>query len=200
MRRVLFAAVGACLIAAGLLWLRGNEQESDAAAAEAALALPVLRQQITESREGERPSGPEQSEMPEIEVDGRRYIGLLEIPALELELPVLSAWSDANGKIAPCRYSGTVSGNDLIICAHNYKSHFGRLPTLSAGDEVIFTDVEETRTMYQITGFDVLPGTAQEEMEAGEWDMTLFTCTAGGKKRYAVRAVKNDTPKIGNQQ
>lgn len=32
-------------------------------------------------------------DMPEKEVDGQRYIGVLRIPALSLELPVISEWS-----------------------------------------------------------------------------------------------------------
>ena len=32
-----------------------------------------------------------------------------------------------------------------------------------------------------------LPGTAIQEMEAGDWDLTLFTCDAGGTARVTVR-------------
>ena len=38
-----------------------------------------------------------------------------------------------------------------------------------------------------------LPGTAVEQMQFGDaddWDLTLFTCTLGGRSRVTVRAVK----------
>ena len=35
--------------------------------------------------------------------------------------------------------------------------------------------------------FLMLPGTAVEDMELGIWDLTLFTCTYGGRSRIAVR-------------
>jgi sortase A len=64
--------------------------------------------------------------MPEMEVDGYTYIGKLTIPSLELELPIINQWDYDALKVAPCRYSGAVLTDNLIILAHNYSSHFGR--------------------------------------------------------------------------
>lgn len=193
MKRVCSIVLGISLIFAGLEWLSMNERESDEAAASAALAVPVLQEQILmKATEETFPEAVQKLEMTEVEVDGRFYIGVLEIPQLELELPILSSWSDANAKIAPCRYSGTSMTSDLIICAHNYKSHFGRLPALAVGDAVTFTDVEGICTTYVVSDLEVLAGTALEQMESGDWDLTLFTCTAGGKNRFAVRCAKDE--------
>lgn len=192
MKRVCSIVLGLSLIFAGIEWLSMNERESEEAAASAALAVPVLQEQILMKETKEAiPEAVQKLEMTEVEVDGRFYIGVLEIPQLKLELPILSSWSEANAKIAPCRYSGTSMSNDLIICAHNYKSHFGRLPALAVGDMVTFTDVEGTCTAYLVSNLEVLDGTALDQMESGDWDLTLFTCTAGGKKRFAVRCMKD---------
>ena len=131
-------------------------------------------------------------EMPEQEIDGIPYIGVLEIPALALELPVVSRWSKANARVAPCRYKGSVYVNDMIICAHNYQSHFGGLSSLSVGDSVLFTDMEGNLFRYQIMAFEVMDGTDIEQMESGDWDLTLFTCTYGGKSRLTVRCERAD--------
>ena len=125
--------------------------------------------------------------MPTVEVDGSDYIGTLEIPSLELSLPVMSEWSYPKLRIAPCRYLGSAYLGDLIIAAHNYDSHFGRLSRLTAGDAVIFTDGDGNVFRYAVSQIQELPGTAIEEMEAGEWDLTLFTCTLGGRARVTVR-------------
>ena len=53
---------------------------------------------------GQQPLG---EEMAIEEIDGRRYIGTIEIPALDKKLPVLEDWSYDNLKISPCRYTGT---------------------------------------------------------------------------------------------
>ena len=131
-------------------------------------------------------------EMPTQRIDGREYIGLLGIPALGLELPILSQWSYPNLKVAPCRYEGSAYTDDMILAAHNYPAHFGNLKNLRPGDEVTFTDVDGNRFRYQVVELEILQPTAVEEMEAGEWDLTLFTCTLGGQSRVTVRCQRTD--------
>ena len=70
------------------------------------------------------------TEMATIKVDGYDCIGVLSVPTLELELPVLTDWSYAKLKQAPCHYSGSYYEADFVIAAHNYKAHFGRLSEL----------------------------------------------------------------------
>ena len=50
-----------------------------------------------------------------IEVNGRIYAGVIYIPSLQLELPVLSEWSYDNLDISPCRYSGSAFKGNLIM-------------------------------------------------------------------------------------
>ena len=121
------------------------------------------------------------------EVDGHRYIGMISIPVIDMALPVQEDWSPALLKTSPCRYMGSPYRGDLIICAHNYDTHFGRLKNLLPGDEVVFTDVEENEFRYTVVELETLAGTAVEEMKSGEWDLTLFTCTLGGQTRVTVR-------------
>ena len=125
-------------------------------------------------------------EMTEVEIDGYGYIGCLAIPALNLELPVMGDWDYTRLNIAPCRYTGTTGGNDLVVMAHNFDKHFGRLRELSEGDEVVFTDMDGIVNRYRVVGVDVLAPTAVAEMTAGDFDLTLFTCTFGGQSRVTV--------------
>ena len=129
-------------------------------------------------------------EMPETEIDGESYIGILELPALGLELPVMGEWSYARLRTAPCRYRGSAYQGDLIIAAHNYRGHFGNLKELRQGDIVRFTDVEGNVLSYTVAETELLDGSDVEAMEAGDWDLTLFTCTVGGKTRVTVRCLR----------
>ena len=126
-------------------------------------------------------------ELPVREIDGHRYIGMVSIPVIDMALPVQEDWSPALLKTSPCRYMGSPYRGDLIICAHNYDTHFGRLKNLMPGDELVFTDVEENEFRYTVVELETLAGTAVEEMKNGEWDLTLFTCTLGGQTRVTVR-------------
>lgn len=126
-------------------------------------------------------------EMPVETINGIAYIGVLRISVLELELPVISQLSDSSLKIAPCRYSGSAYLDDLILCAHNYSSHFGNLKALQSGDTVTFTDMDGNKFYYEVVEKETLQPSAVEEMENGNWDLTLFTCTIDGSARITVR-------------
>ena len=126
-------------------------------------------------------------EMPVITVDGVDYVGILSIPALALELPVISRWSYANLKLAPCRYSGSAYLGDLVIAAHNYPAYFRDLKQLAQGDTVTFTDADGNVFSYQVADMETLAPTETENMISGDYDLTLFTCTVCGQSRVAVR-------------
>ena len=127
------------------------------------------------------------AEMTTVKVDGYECIGILSIPVLNLELPVLTDWSYAKLKIAPCHYYGTYFESDFVIAAHNYQSHFGRLPQLQPKDLVLFTDVSGTTHCYEVVLIETLPGNATEEMITSGFDLSLYTCTSGGSNRVTVR-------------
>ena len=128
-----------------------------------------------------------QSKMPTINVNGYECIGILSIPVLDLELPVLTDWSYAKLKKAPCHYYGTYYEKDFVIAAHNYKSHFGRLSELQAGDIVVFTDINNIEHYYEVVLLETLPKNATKEMITSGFDLSLYTCTPGGSNRVTVR-------------
>ena len=77
-----------------------------------------MQKTITEHQQENETAAPQPvldptQEMTTVEVEGRDYIGVLSIPAVERELPVMAQWSYAGLKIAPGRYSGTTYGDDL---------------------------------------------------------------------------------------
>ena len=125
--------------------------------------------------------------MPEETIDGRNYIGVLDIPALDLSFPIISEWSYDALQIAPCRYSGSAYLDNLVIAGHNYRSHFASLPQLQPGDTVTFTDMDGNVFSYAVSSLETLSSYAISDMTSGDWDLTLFTCTVGGQSRLAIR-------------
>lgn len=189
--------LGAALVLGALSLFLYNQHEAAEAEQAAQILLPQLVEKIQES-DGEtqapEPAAetpveyltPSDLEMTEVVINGYAYIGYLSIPGLGLELPVMSGWDYTRLQIAPCRYTGSLRGEDLVIMAHNYANHFGRLASLSEGDSVIFTDMDGTATAFEVVGMDILAPTAVEEMISGDFDLTLFTCTYGGRNRVTV--------------
>lgn len=196
---------GLVLIGAALGLLLHNQREE----ARAAQAVEEVAPRIVEAiggRQAQQAQIPKESlpaffreqepdpdrEMPAVTIDGQDYIGYLSIPALELELPVMGQWSYPRLRMAPCRYTGSLYKDDLVVMAHNYSKHFGRLDQLRPGDRIEFTDMDGLTVAFQVTVLDVLAPEAIQKMTAGEYDLTLFTCTYGGKSRVTVRCDKTE--------
>ena len=156
-------------------------------------ALPNARPSggIGEAAQEAELSGTEEPTMPgemaTVLLDGYDCIGLLNIPVLELELPVLTDWSYQKLRKAPCLYYGTYYEPDFVIAAHNYASHFGRLSQLRPGDLVMFTDVHGVVRYYEVVLLETLPKEATKEMITSGFDLSLYTCTPGGSNRVTVR-------------
>ncbi len=192
--------LGTALIFGALSLFLFNAREAEQAQEASAELMPQLIEVIvereavpTEPATYEQPVGtpieyldPSAFEMTEVEINGYDYIGYLSIPAIDLELPVMADWDYTRLRTAPCRYTGSVRGENLVILAHNYWIHFGHLSELCEGDSVFFTDMDGIQTMYEVVGQDILDPYAVEEMISGEFDLTLFTCTFGGKSRVTV--------------
>lgn len=208
--------MGLLLLAASLCLAGYNLYLSYHSDPETALELDVLKSEIAENTEAKKEkaealtAAPEPSvtpspedtsgepaieapkethpdQMPENVVGNKHYVGVLSIEALELELAVQSEYSDNNAMYTPCRYRGTTYEDNLVICAHNYKKHFGQLEKLNIGDRISFTDVDGNTIDYSVVLKETLERTAIEEMTSGEYDLTLFTCTPGGAARVTIR-------------
>ena len=129
-------------------------------------------------------------EMPVQTIDGMDYVGFIEIPKLNVYLPVAAESNDSNLKIAPCRFYGTTYHNNFVIGAHNYRSHFGYLYKLTYDDTVKFTDMDGITTEYFVADIETLEADQGTVLCSGEWPLSLYTCTFSGEKRLVLRCEK----------
>lgn len=127
--------------------------------------------------------------MPTVEIDGDLYIGYLAVPSLNLKLPVMASWSYEGLKKSPGHYAGSYYQNNLVIAGHNYLRHFTKIKTLPTGSLIEFTDVNGVTRKYRVGWFETIKPKDIKEMCTGDWDMTLFTCSADGTQRVAVRCL-----------
>lgn len=129
-------------------------------------------------------------EMPVLSLNNTKFVGYLEIPQLGLTLPVAASFSMNQLKSTPALYSGSVYRGDMVIAAHNYNSHFGRLNQLKDGDEVRFICSDGTVYRYTVGWSEKIAPSDRETMVTDDrWDLTLFTCTYNGKQRFTLRCV-----------
>lgn len=198
------------LAAAGLAGAYLHEART--AALDSAETLAALRRQTPETRPARRrpvpafisPDAPQTPlylldpalPAPTVELDGRQYIGTVEVPALGEAAPVLGEAAPVLGeysisglKSAACRWSGSLSEGDLVLCAHNYLKPFDALKTLLPGDAVRFTDADGNGFSFRVAAVETLEAWETEAMECSGYPLTLYTCTVGGQYRVTVRCI-----------
>lgn len=162
----------------------------------------------TESESGDyvRPDAPEVTSDLDVTIqkiidaageDG--VIGILEIPELNEELPIIGKWSYKLLKISVCRYKGPdpLEDGNLVIIGHNYKngSHFGRLSDLSVGSEVFLTNAATgERVRYEVYQIKSIASDAFSALKTyhGDAGLTLMTCKDNGTNRLLVRCEQKD--------
>ena len=188
-RKIAFVlmAVGILLICSALGVLVYNNYENKKAQESSDALIDEIRVHIAESELAQDITDPFDTEMTVKEIDGYGYIGYISVPALGIDLPVMSQWDYSRLKISPCRYFGSTKTDNLVIAAHNYKVHFGYIGNLKPGDYVIFTDMDANVYNYKVDFVDVvLPTDVDKVTDSGD-DLILYTCTYGGAKRIVVR-------------
>jgi sortase A len=184
----LFVIVGVFLILISLTMTVYNKYEDLKAGKDANETLNIIKNEITSQKHvvDTLPTD-EVREMKTININGDEFIGTITIPSINLELPVLSKFSNSNLKKAPCRYYGNLFTNDLIICAHAYETFFANLNKLKQNDLIIFTDVDGNIYTYEVLEVEVLKETDVDKMVNNEFDLTLYTCTYDNTGRVTVR-------------
>lgn len=180
-------SVGVIFIGLAMGLLIYNNYENRKAQENSDALMESIRLSIVEVESEEVATDPFEEEMKIKEINGYGYIGYLSIPALQLDLPVMSEWDYGRLKVSPCRYYGSTKTDNLVIAAHNYRFHFGYLGRLKPGEKVVFTDMESEKHVYQVTSVEQLMPTDVDKVKDTGDDLILYTCTYGGAKRITVR-------------
>lgn len=181
-----------CLIAALGLWGH-NMLESAGAGMEADSRVVILQDYMNREIDPDSVtvidsahSDDDEDGDPVVYLDGYDYIGYIEIPAIKIKLPVMATWDYEKLRLSPCRQFGSAKDGDLVIAAHNYATHFGKLGTVIAGDEIRFTDMDGNVYVYEVKLNKVVNPENVSEVSDSGYDLVLYTCTKGGAKRIGV--------------
>ena len=197
---------GALLIGGALALYGANRAEDEKAGAAAVETAAVLQQEIEKAQTQHMETAPlEQPEdvSPEPSMDAPvedaetqpapvamvgsyEYLGVLSLPSLGLELPVMADWDYERLKLAPCRQFGSAETDDLVIAGHNYIGHFANLGMLKAGDSVTFTTMDGAVNTYVVANTDIIDPEDTEKVSESGYALTLYTCTYGRQSRVTV--------------
>jgi sortase A len=195
-----FLIIGTVLLIAALSLYIYNYLESQHAGAEADSVLTDVQSQISAliAQNGDVDDSEDDTEdtdsalatpvpdMQTLTIDGNEYIGYISIPTQKIELPVMSDWDYDKLNIAPCRQYGSYYTDDLVIAAHNFDTHFGKLKNMSKGDRVDFTDATGKVHHYEVVRIETIQPDNVDAVQNSGNDLVLYTCTKGGATRVTV--------------
>ena len=191
--------LGAALLCAAFLLAAKNRREETSAGEAAAALLVQAEQTIVQhtappaavptpapSAAAEETLSSSPSASPSAAPEDPAFLGVLSVPAVSLTVPVLAEWSYYHLTLAPCRDCGSVETGDLVIAAHNYDTHFGRLSRIAPGDSVYFTDMAGNTTEYAAASVEQRDPSDAEGVRESGYPLVLYTCSWDCTARVTV--------------
>ena len=114
-------------------------------------------------------------------------IGIIEIPGLDIRYPVME------GTTSKVLNAGIGESGNCVLCGHNgsrYGTFFTPLSQISIGDEVMITDKNGLKHIYEVIETEVVnPYDNSIKTQGTEKELTLFTCSQKGTMRFVVRCI-----------
>lgn len=131
----------------------------------------------------------------DLKYKGQKVIGLIEIPAIDLEYPILEKTTKLAMATSISRYYGgeiNEYGNVSLAGHNNYSgTMFGRNKNLKKGDKVLLTDLTGKTLEYEIYDIFVTHPDDTKVLETKDKTIrvvTLITCKNGRSERLIIKA------------
>lgn len=163
--------------------------------------LTQWQQEMSQTASGEDTSGIESNTGKGTDTgkDLEEVVGILRIPAIELESPVLKGATEQNLNLSAATVEPTAApgaDGNFAVAGHNsrtYGRHFNRLAELKNGDE-LFVDTRTGHYAYTVTDIYVVEAedvwVLGDTIDGGE--ITLITChypEEGKTQRLIVKGI-----------
>ena len=129
------------------------------------------------------------------QIDGHKVIGIIRIPKINLEYPILETTSKETLNLSITKFWGNKINEigNVTLAGHNNLNGtmFGKTKNLEIGDIIELTDIQNITLKYKIFKKYVIdPNDISVILpeEEGVREVTLITCTNGNKNRLIIKA------------
>lgn len=129
--------------------------------------------------------------MPMLELDGANFIGIFDLPIYDVTLPIYAEWKKENITKYPCRYSGSVYDDSLIIGASDNQGQFDFMKIITTGDVMYVTDVTGLRYSYTVDKIEKTKDITTENLTSEDSDLVLFARSTYSFDYTIIRCKKN---------
>lgn len=129
------------------------------------------------------------------QIQGHKVVGIIKIPKIELEYPILETTSKETLNLSITKFWGNKINEigNVSLAGHNNLNGtmFGKTKKLEIGDIIELTDIQNVTLKYKVFKIYVIDpndiSCILPEQE-GTREVTLITCTNGNKNRLIVKA------------
>ncbi len=184
----ILSAIGICLILISLVFMVGLRIRAHLGSQNRQRILSQMDQVLPERTPGISNQMSDFA-MPVLEIEGRDYVALLEIPAFGITLPVSDQWSGSKLADSPARFSGSVYYDTLIIGGTDDPEQFGFCDQIQHGDFVTVTDMTGARFSFKVSKIDRANHAEAQWLAEPDYDLTLFCRNTYAMEYIAVRCV-----------
>ena len=129
------------------------------------------------------------------EMGGYKVVGIIKIPKIDLEYPILDKTNVESLNISITKFWGNEINEigNVTLAGHNNLNGvmFGKIKKLSNGDIIELTDIQNITLKYEVFETKVIDPNDIScilPIEEGRREVTLITCTNGRSNRFIVKA------------
>ena len=134
----------------------------------------------------------------ELQMQGHKVIGIINIPAIDLEYPIIDKTTKETMRISISKFSGgeiNEIGNVALAGHNNYSgTMFGKNKNLKIKDKIYLTDLTRRTIEYEIYNIfvtDLNDTSILETEDKTKRELTLITCKNGRSERLIIKAREN---------
>ena len=146
-------------------------------------------------QEKENSKNDKESKQVDLKYKGYNVIGLIEIPVIDLEYPILEKTTKLTMATSISRFSGgeiNENGNVSLAGHNNYSgTMFGKNKKLKLNDSILLTDLSGRTIEYEIYDIFVTDPNDTKILETNDEtkrEVTLITCKNGRSERLIIKA------------
>lgn len=134
----------------------------------------------------------------ELQMQGHKVIGIIKIPEIDLEYPIIDKTTKETMRISISKFSGgeiNKIGNVALAGHNNYSgTMFGKNKNLKIKDKIYLTDLTRRTIEYEIYNIFVTDPNDTSILETEDKtkrELTLITCKNGRSERLVIKAREN---------
>lgn len=129
------------------------------------------------------------------ELKGYKIVGIIKIPKIDLEYPILEKTTVESLNVSITKFWGNEINEigNVTLAGHNNFSGvmFGRIKKLVVGDIIELTDTQNVTLQYEVFETKIIDPNDIScilPIEEGRREITLITCENGKANRFIVKA------------